>query len=152
MMKKAVRRAVHLAALITRPMTLGSRVLVTDDDGKVLLIEHTYVPGWYLPGGGVDTGETMVDAARRELLEETGISCDQLSLFGIYYNSKASRRDHVALYLAEDWRQQVSVVVPNREIKGIGFFARDQLPNGTTPSTRKRLAEVFDNSPASPTW
>ena len=122
MLNKAVRRAVHLAALVTRPMTLGARVLVRDESDRVLLIEHTYVPGWYLPGGGVDRGETMVEAARRELREETGIACGDLSLFGLYFNRKASPRDHVGLFLARDWNREFDVVVPNREIRQIGFF------------------------------
>src|SRR3546814_16329895 len=52
-------------------MTLGSRVMVVDGD-KVLLIRHTYVPGWQFPGGGVIPGETLEHAGARETLEETG--------------------------------------------------------------------------------
>jgi 8-oxo-dGTP pyrophosphatase MutT (NUDIX family) len=54
---------------LTRGKTLGVRALVTDEQGRVLLIEHTYVLGWWLPGGGVDRGETAHQAVARELRE-----------------------------------------------------------------------------------
>jgi len=150
--RSVVRRVVHTIALLTRPMTLGARVLITDDDGRILLLEHTYVPGWYLPGGGVDRGETTFAAANRELVEETGIAAEGLSLFGFYYNVSGSRRDHVALFVAKGWIRKKDIQVPNREIRQIGFFPRDSLPEGTTSSTRRRLAEVFDQAPISEYW
>jgi len=151
-MKPVVRRVVHTVALFTRPMTLGTRLLVTDEADRVLLLEHTYVPGWYLPGGGVDTGETIVAAAHRELLEETGLAVRDPSLFGFYYNVSGSRRDHVALFVARQWSREKEIRIPNREIRQVGFFARDALPETTTQSTKRRLAEVFDEAPVSDYW
>ncbi|MEM1045796.1 MAG: NUDIX domain-containing protein [Pseudomonadota bacterium] len=147
-----VRRLFHAFALATRPMTLGTRVLITDDQDRILLIKHTYVPGWYLPGGGVDVGETIEQAARREVREETGLGVDRLTLFGLYYNTTASRRDHVALFLADGWRRERELAVPNREISDVGFFARTGIPEDVTPSTRRRLGEVFDGSAPSGFW
>lgn len=147
-----VRWIVHTLALFTRPMTLGARVLIIDEEDRILLLEHTYVPGWYLPGGGVDRGETMIAAANRELVEETGISADEMFLFGFYYNVSGSRRDHVALYVARGWSRTKEIKVPNREIRQIGFFPRNSLPKGTTLSTKRRLAEVFDQAPVSEFW
>lgn len=150
--RSLVRRVVHTIALFTRPMTLGARILVTDDEDRILLLEHTYVPGWYLPGGGVDRGETTFAAANRELVEETGIAADGLSLFGFYYNVSGSRRDHVALFVARGWTRKRDIRIPNREIRQIGFFPRNSLPKGTTLSTKRRLAEVFDQAPVSEFW
>ncbi len=133
-------------------MTLGTRVLITDDQDRVLLIRHTYVPGWYLPGGGVDVGETIEQAARREVLEETGLGVDGLALFGLYYNTTASRRDHVALFVADDWRRERDLAVPNREISDVEFFARNAIPEDVTPSTRRRLDEVLDGSAPTGFW
>ena len=63
------------------------------------LVKHTYVPGWYLPGGGVDPGETADAAMRRELAEEANIRVDgALELVGLYQNRELSDRDHVALF------------------------------------------------------
>ena len=68
-----VRPFFHLKFRLERGMTLGVRGLVTDEAGRVLLIQHTYVKGWHLPGGGVDRGEAAEAAVIRELVEEVGI-------------------------------------------------------------------------------
>lgn len=44
---------------IFRPLTLGVRAIVLNDAGELLLVKHTYLNGWYLPGGRVDKGETL---------------------------------------------------------------------------------------------
>lgn len=47
-------RLFHLFFILTRPVTLGARAMVIDADERVLLVRHTYAPGWHLPGGGVE--------------------------------------------------------------------------------------------------
>jgi hypothetical protein len=61
---------------LSRPMTLGVRGVVENEAGKVFMIRHTYTPGWYLPGGGVEKAETCLESLERELLEEGGFSAD----------------------------------------------------------------------------
>lgn len=147
-----LRRIFHVYWRFQRGATLGVRGMVIDADGRVLLVRHGYVRGWHLPGGGVETGETMLSALTRELREEGNIELTGAPvLHAVYFNRQASRRDHVALFVVRDFRRSAAHS-PNFEIAECGFFAREQLPDGTTQGTRARLAEVFDGAPVSEFW
>jgi ADP-ribose pyrophosphatase YjhB (NUDIX family) len=143
----------HLYFRLKRPMTLGVRAVVCDEtERSVFLIRHTYVPGWQLPGGGVETGQTLTEALAQELREEGNIELTgNAQLFSVYFNQRMSRRDHVALYVCTSFRQ-TSPKLPDHEIAGSGFFPLDQLPEGTTRATRERLAEVFGGAPINDIW
>jgi ADP-ribose pyrophosphatase YjhB (NUDIX family) len=147
-----LRRFFHLYWRLARGMTLGVRAVVLDEGNRVFLVRHGYVSGWYLPGGGVEVGETFDDALKRELIEE---GCIELSgepvLHGLFHNSHVSRRDHVAVYVIRDFRQD-RMPKPNHEIVECGFFAATALPEGTTPGTRLRIAEVLEGRPVVRTW
>lgn len=133
-------------------MTLGVRGLVLDDQRRVLLVRHTYVDGFYLPGGGVESRETLVDALERELHEEANVLLDEPpELFGMYFNRRFSARDHVALYVVRSFRI-TEPRLPDREIAEAGFFALDALPADTTVATRARIAEALEKAPISPYW
>ncbi len=136
---------------LRRPMTLGVRVICQDEEGRVMLVRHSYAKGWHLPGGGVEAGETAEHAAVRELAEEAGVEAvGALKLFGFYANHANFPNDHVALYLATDWRACAPRGGP--EIAERGWFAPNAAPEGTTAGTRRRLAEVFAGAPTSATW
>lgn len=136
----------------SRSMTLGVRVLAVDDEGRVLLVRHTYVKGWHFPGGGVERGETAVAAATRELMEEGGVApTAPLVLLGFYSNHAAFPNDHIVLFRAPAWTESASTPDP-REIAEYGFYPRDRLPEGATEGVRRRLAELFDGAPASDVW
>jgi ADP-ribose pyrophosphatase YjhB (NUDIX family) len=143
----------HKYFLLTRPMTLGVRALIHDRAaGAVFLIRHTYVPGWQLPGGGVEAGETMLEALARECSEEGGIMFTAPPVLrSVHFNRRASRRDHVAFYLVEAF-DQPSPKQPDREIAEAGFFRLDALPDGVTPATLRRIGEVFSGQPVDPDW
>src|SRR5947209_14443043 len=94
-LEPAIRRVLHGYWRFARGMTLGVRALVVDPQGRILLVKHSYVTGWHLPGGGVEVGETIQDALARELLEEAGITAlEPPVLHGMFFNSRVSRRDH----------------------------------------------------------
>lgn len=133
-------------------MTLGVRVIAFDEAGRLFLVRHTYVPGWHLPGGGVDPGETIETAVRRELREEGNLHLAKAPvLLGVYFNNAASRRDHVFLYRCEG-AVQTSPKPADREIAESGFFAPDALPEGVTPATLRRLAEARGEAVPDPYW
>lgn len=134
-------------------MTLGVRAIVCDSNaGQVFLIRHTYVPGWHLPGGGVERGETTLQALKRELAEEGNIELDETPrLVSLHFNRQSSPRDHVALYMAGSFRQ-TAPRLPDREIAESGFFPMGELPPDTTGATRRRLAEAFAGAAPSPYW
>lgn len=147
-----LRRVFHLYWRFGRGMTLGVRAVVLDGNNRVFLVRHGYVSGWYLPGGGVEVGETFADALKRELIEE---GCIELSgepaLHGLFHNSHVSRRDHVAVYVVRQFRQD-RIPEPNHEIAACGFFEVNALPEGTTPGTRLRIEEVLDGRAPVGTW
>jgi 8-oxo-dGTP pyrophosphatase MutT (NUDIX family) len=148
----ALRWVFHLYWRFARGMTLGVRAVVLDRDKRVLLVKHSYVSGWHLPGGGVEVGETFHDALRRELAEEGGIELSgEPVLHGLFFNSHVSPRDHVAVYLIRDFRQDRQPE-PNREIVACSFFDATALPAETTEGTRLRIAEVLEGRAPTPTW
>ena len=135
-----------------RALTLGARGIVIDGDERLLLVRQTYSPGWIFPGGGVEFGETIEDALRRELIEEANVELQAPpELFGIYSNEAIFRGDHVAIYLIRHWRQ-VSIPAPNREIAEVGFFPARALPEGTTEGTRRRVSELLTGGSRGSVW
>ncbi len=142
----------HTYWRFSRGMTLGVRGAVLDEHNRVFLIRHTYVPGWHLPGGGVETGETALEALDRELREEACIAMDGApALVGVFYNRRISRRDHVLVYVIRRFTV-LEAKQPDREIAEAGFFPLDRLPEGTTSATRRRLAEILEGQPPSVNW
>jgi 8-oxo-dGTP pyrophosphatase MutT (NUDIX family) len=148
-----LRRLFHLYWRFARGMTLGVRAVVLDAHNRVFLVRHSYVAGWHLPGGGVEVGETMLSALRRELEEEGNILLgpEPPTLHGIFFNGHVSRRDHVAVYVVRHYRQP-GLPAPNREIVACGFFAPDALPQGVTAGTRLRIVEVIEDGAPGEHW
>lgn len=149
---KVVKPFLRAAYRQTRGMTLGTRSMVFRDSAQeVLLVRHGYAPGWLLPGGGVERGETLAAAALRELREEAGIVAEEEPvLHGIFLNDAQFRGDHVACFVLRRFREQG--FTPTSEIAEARFFPVAQLPDGTTPGTRRRIAEVLAGGPPSAIW
>jgi 8-oxo-dGTP pyrophosphatase MutT (NUDIX family) len=147
-----MRRLMHGYWRLSRGMTLGVRALVLDPQGRVFLVKHSYVAGWHLPGGGVEPGETLPDALRRELREEGNIEFTKPpELYAMYFNPQDSTRDHVALFVVDHFRQPAPPK-RNREIVEHGFFPPSSLPKDTTRATRARIAEVVNGVKTAEKW
>jgi 8-oxo-dGTP pyrophosphatase MutT (NUDIX family) len=106
---------------------------------RILLVKHTYSEGWVLPGGGVEVGESMLTALKRELSEEAGLECTSTKVLDVYHNSSTSKRDHVVIYLVEDWQEDQAHERPKLEIAETAWFKLDELPEGLTPCTEAAL-------------
>jgi 8-oxo-dGTP pyrophosphatase MutT (NUDIX family) len=147
-----LRQVFHLYWRIARGMTLGVRGVVLDADHRVFLVRHSYVSGWHLPGGGVEVGESFLEALQRELIEEGRIELvGEPVLHGLFFNSHVSARDHVAVYVIRQFRQD-RLPEPNHEIVECGFYDANALPAETTKGTRLRIAEVLDGVTPVSTW
>ncbi len=151
-LRHGLRHLLHFWFRISRGMTLGVRAVVLSEADEVFLVRHTYTPGWHLPGGGVEPGETLIAALAKELREEGCIRLTgEAQLHGVFLNLKATKRDHVAVFIVRDYLQE-SLPEPNREIAEARFFPLGALPEHTTAGTRQRLAEILEEQPVAAVW
>jgi ADP-ribose pyrophosphatase YjhB (NUDIX family) len=127
-----------------KSITLGVRVIAIQDN-KILLVRHTYKNKnyWYLPGGGIKSGETLVEAANRELYEESGARVINIKLIGLYTDFSEGRSDHIALYTGV-----INNIdnVKSHEISETKFFFLDDLPEKIDPLCKREIQEFFINN------
>src|ERR1700691_5671303 len=89
-------------------------VVVVNDAGEVLMIRRSDNDNWAVPGGAIDLGESMVEAAIRETREESGIECRITGIVGIYTDPR-----HVILYTSNgEARQEFSIVLAASAVSG----------------------------------
>ena len=135
----------------SRGMTLGARVAVFDTSGRVLLVHQTYQVGWILPGGGVDRGETIEQAAIRELREETSVIAEgPLVLHGLFSNHHSFPGDHLACFITREFTR--GPWAPNREIEAVDFFRPEKLPAEMNHGSRRRIAEITMGKQPDANW
>jgi 8-oxo-dGTP pyrophosphatase MutT (NUDIX family) len=145
-------RAHLLLTALRKRHTIGVRAVLLDER-RVLLVKHTYTPGWQFPGGGVEPGETAEIAAAREAFEETGYAAEgRPQLLGFYLNRIAGGiRDHVAVYIWREYKQ-TRAFKPNLEIAECQWFDVDALPADVGKGTARRLGEIFGGHAPSAEW
>ncbi len=137
---------------LRRGLTLGAQGAVIDRENRVLLVRHVYRPGWCFPGGGVEKGETLIEALARELDEEVGVTLTEApTLHGVFSNSANFPGDHVALFVVRHWDRR-GEYRRRGEIAEAGMFSWQELPERIERGTRARLAEIFEHAPIGSHW
>jgi 8-oxo-dGTP pyrophosphatase MutT (NUDIX family) len=125
---------------IFRPIRLGVRMILVQD-GKVLMVRHTYMRGWHFPGGAMNRGETPLEAAAREAREEAGVELlEAPALVGIYSSFGTGKSDHVAVYICRNFR--LAHASDRWEIAEIKLFALDEVPPQLGARWRALLREL----------
>jgi len=127
-----------------------------DGDGReVLLVRHSYRPGWCLPGGGLKRGETPIAGLARELREEVGLTLTQPPrLLHVYLQPWYGMIDYPILFEVDGDRGLAGAaqLSGGLEILEIGWFAHDALPAETHPAVLRRLAEWRGERPMNAHW
>lgn len=131
--------------LLLKPISTGVRLLMVKDD-QVLLVKHVYEPYWYLPGGAVEQGETLDAAVRREALEETGATLDDLQLFGAYTNFERGKSDHVIVFISREFDLTCE---SDDEIESCQYFPLGNLPEKMSPGSENRIREYLTHNSGS---
>jgi 8-oxo-dGTP pyrophosphatase MutT (NUDIX family) len=148
MSRLALMAKVTVQAMLA-PVAFAACALVVRDN-KVLLVRHSYVRGWLLPGGGVGRAEPPAEAILRELKEEIGLVRSSPPQFvGLYSRRTGWVTNVIALYRVDDAEFSFQ---PNFEIREVRFADPVAPPDGTPPSVRRRLLEFARLQPQSAHW
>jgi ADP-ribose pyrophosphatase YjhB (NUDIX family) len=130
-------------------------VIVVNDAGEILMIRRTDNGNWAVPGGAIDLGESVAQAAVRETREESGIECEVTGIAGIYSDPR-----HVILYTSNDEaRQEFSIVLtarplhgqprPSRESSEVRWVRVSEVAGYTMDrSMRLRINDYLDRKPS----
>ena len=130
--------------------TNGVRALILNDKNEILLVFHTYIPGWHFPGGGVDKGESPRQAIIREVHEEAGIIVkEEPTLYECYHHKYAGAEDIICMYIIKKFESQ-SFQSP--EIKEAKWFSLDKLPHDISKASKRRIGEYFFKQEKSENW
>lgn len=144
---------IRASGLFRPSLTLGVRLAAFDADGRVFLVRHSYLPGWHLPGGSVEAGETARQAALREAREEGGLEVSgEPALLNLYHHRTTGRRDQIAVFVAQGARRSEGAAAGGLEIRAAGFYPVAALPEGTSPATRARIAEALGEAVPGDHW
>jgi len=143
--------AARLAAqAVLHPVAYGAHAMIEDGEGRVLLVRHTYMPGWFFPGGGVNRGEPALDAVKREMREEVGLqSCETCDLFGLYTRKHIWTTNVIAFFHVKGALLDFK---PNAEIAEAKFFPLDAPPEGTGAGALRRFEERAKRKEKSLYW
>lgn len=114
----------------------GVQTLVFNNKRKILLILRSDFPVWTLPGGRIDKRERAIDAAKRELYEETGLQAKSLSSLGIFTVKFMPFAGRTEVFVV---KKVTGKTLISAETKDIKYFSLDKLPWNLLPYLRKRI-------------
>jgi 8-oxo-dGTP pyrophosphatase MutT (NUDIX family) len=138
----------YVRALILHPVDVGAVALV-EQEGRIVLVRHSYKLGWMFPGGGVGRNEPPALAIMRELREEIGLTASAPpELLGAYTRPGVWASNLVLWYRV---REAVFTFKPNLEIRDLILVDPAQLPQGVSAAVRRRLQELAYGA-QSPKW
>src|SRR5579884_1594159 len=138
-----LRRCVMSESLVSTNNSARFRVgvyAVIFDEERVLLAHRRDIDWWNLPGGGMELGETVEEAIRREVLEETGLDVAVEYLVGVY--SKPQKQEVVLTFRCRVIGGTLSATEESRECR---FFPPNALPENTLPKHRQRVEDALLN-------
>jgi mutator protein MutT len=126
-------------------LMLGAVTLVLNEENQLLMMRRTDSGHWGIPGGAVELGEVIEEAARRETREETNIEVNEMSLFGVFSGPelyyKYPNGDEVynvsIVYLVKEWSGEVKL---NDEHSEWSWFASNEIPKDISPP----IATILD--------
>ena len=136
------------ARALISPTVLAAAGMVFDDKGHLLLVRHSYMHEWSLPGGCVNRGEPTTAALRRELQEEIGLTGGDAAFLGLYTRPTGWATSVVALYRITG---AAIAFQPNWEIREIVWTDPAMPPPDTHAATLRRIAELR-GTPISDYW
>ncbi|GAA3537645.1 NUDIX domain-containing protein [Kribbella ginsengisoli] len=137
-------------------MVPSTNVLIENEAGELLMIRRSDNGNWAVPGGAIDLGESLAQAAIRETKEESGIDCEVIDVVGIYTDPK-----HIILYTSNgEARQEFSIVVraratggeltPSSESTEVRWISRSELPDLTMDRSMRRRIDYYLENPGTP--
>lgn len=133
---------------LLRPVTIGVKIMAISN-GKILLVKNRYEKMWYMPGGAVKNGETLIESAEREIKEECGVTPRNVRIFSVYTNFSEYKSDHIIVVRAD-----IDELIPNKglEIEELGFFNMENLPENVSPATKRRVNEYLSGEINTAKW
>ncbi|MFG1643614.1 NUDIX hydrolase [Amycolatopsis sp. NPDC049252] len=129
---------------------------IQDDEGRILMIRRTDNNLYSIPGGQLELGETLAEAAVREVYEETGIRCEVTGVIGLYSDPK-----HIIAYDDGEVRQEFSIcfcaraisgtLQPSNESKEVKWIPTNQIGSISIHETiRLRIKHALQGDSANP--
>ncbi len=135
----------------SRPLIMaGASVIILDQNNKLLLQLRKDNHCWGLTGGSLEPGESLEEAAKREMYEETGLAAKSLKLFNVFsgeeFYYKLPHGDEVynvtATYICNDFDGELRM--DNEEVVNLAFFDLDQIPSNISPPDRPVIREFIN--------